>query len=568
MTTLESTTERLTDALRRLAVEAADVFEELLRAGAELPFDLEASKSDDSPLPMYSYAPLTGEFIERNLAEVRRLEAFVEVREIAGEDAAIGFMVGLWDGRTEFEIAGDRLQGAIQGVLSTISTDQGEGTPAGEIIVALVGFHMPKDELTLDGVQIVRADSIGDLPLDAIEATRSGPGRKSGFIARVSCGVAAVAPAAAVADDLCRALRTLRLFRPGAVGLASHGWARRAGGWERFGTGAGRARQGGYRLTGAEAAELEQFAKTLTERGARLPALSWAASRFELGAERASLIEALSDYLLALRGLLEGGGPANTVLSARVAALACRPAEREEGRLCVERALALERKLMSGARYRPTADASPLDVIAELEELLRRLLKGLATGELSGNLRAAADESLLSHGLGVAETIRPSRSETAEWRLPDPTSDQESEGIDLSVIADANVGEIDVRRTPDDGDDVGEALGEETKETTRIIVDHVELPEIMAADSDRPSPSEDERPSTSEEDRVDWFSAGDGEVEWPAFASPRRDRNGKSERERAKPAKPSDDIRHLFPVPDATDWDVGELRYERKSKKA
>ena len=564
MTTLESTTERLTDALRRLAVEAADVFEELLASGAELPFDLEASKSDDSPLPMYSYAPLTGEFIERNLAEVRRLEAFVEVREIAGEDAAIGFMVGLWDGRTEFEIAGDRLQGAIEAVLSSISTDEGEGTPAGEIIVPLVGFHMPKNELTLDGVQIVRADSIGDLPLDAIEATRSRPGRKSGFIARVSCGVAAVAPAAAVADDLRRALRTLRLFRPGAVGLAAHGWARRAGGWERFGTGAGRARQGGYRLTGAEAAELEQFAKALTERSARLPALSWAASRFELGAERASLIEALSDYLLALRGLLEGGGPANTVLSARVAALACAPAEREEGRLCVERALALERKLMSGARYRPTADASPLDVIAELEELLRRLLKGLATGELAGNLRAAADESLLSHGLGVAETIRPSRGETAEWRLPDLTSDQESEGLDLSVIADANVGDIDVRRTTDDGDDEGEVLGEETTETTRIIVDHVELPEIMAADSDRPSMSKDDHPSTSEEDRTDWFSAGDGEVDWPAFASPRRDR--KPERERERP-KHSDTVRHLFPVPDATDWDVGELRYERKSKK-
>ena len=561
MTTLESTTERLTDALRRLAVEAADVFEELLASGAELPFDLEASKSDDSPLPMYSYAPLTGEFIERNLAEVRRLEAFVEVREIAGEDAAIGFMVGLWDGRTEFEIAGDRLQGAIEGVLSSISTDEGEGTPAGEIIVPLVGFHMPKNELTLDGVQIVRADSIGDLPLDAIEATRSRPGRKSGFIARVSCGVAAVAPAAAVADDLRRALRTLRLFRPGAVGLAAHGWARRAGGWERFGTGAGRARQGGYRLTGAEAAELEQFAKALTERSARLPALSWAASRFELGAERASLIEALSDYLLALRGLLEGGGPANTVLSARVAALACAPAEREEGRLCVERALALERKLMSGARYRPTADASPLDVIAELEELLRRLLKGLATGELAGNLRAAADESLLSHGLGVAETIRPSRGETAEWRLPDLTSDQESEGLDISVIADANVGDIDVRRTTDDGDDEGEVLGEETTETTRIIVDHVELPEIMAADSDRPSMSKDDHPSTSEEDRTDWFSAGDGEVDWPAFASPRRDR--KPERERERP-KHSDTVRHLFPVPDATDWDVGELRYERQ----
>jgi hypothetical protein len=569
VTTLETTSERLEEALRRLAVEAADVFEDLLKAGAELPFDLEASESDQSPLPMYSYTPLTGEFIERNLAEVRRLEAFVEVREIAGEEAAIGFMVGLWDGRTEFDVAGDRLQGAIQGVLSMITSEEGEGTPAGEIIVPLVGFHMPRDELTLDGVEIVRADSIPDLPLDAVEATRSGPGRKSGFIAKISCGVAAVAPAAAVADDLRRALRTLRLFRPGAVGLAAHGWARHAGGWERFGTGAGRARQGGYRLTGGETAELEQFAKRLTERGARLPALAWAASRFELGAERASLIEALSDYLLALRGLLEGGGPAHTGLSARVAALACRPQEREAGRLCVERALALERKLMSGARYRPVPDASPLEVIAELEELLRRLLKGLATGELDGDLRAAADDRLLSHGLGVAETIRPSHGETAEWRLPDLTDDEGSEGLDLSEIADGHLGEIDVRRTADDPEP-GEALGEETKETTRIIVDHVELPEIVTADGDRPSTPEDEHPTSPELDRADWFSAGDGEVEWPAFAAPRRDRSDKPKRERDRErdrSKHSDTVRHLFPVPDATDWDVGELRYDSPRKR-
>ena len=129
VTTLESTTERLEEALRRLAVEAADLFEELLASGAEMPFDLEPT--DDGPLPMYSYAPLTGQFIERHLAELRRLEAFVEVREIAGEEAAIGFMVGLWEGKTEFDIAGDRLQGAIDAVLSTIHSDSDEATPAG-----------------------------------------------------------------------------------------------------------------------------------------------------------------------------------------------------------------------------------------------------------------------------------------------------------------------------------------------------------------------------------------------------------------------------------------------------
>src|SRR5262249_32365394 len=170
----------------------------------------------EGPLPMYSYAPLTGQFIERHLAELRRLEAFVEVREIAGEEAAIGFMIGLWEGKTEFDVAGDRLQGAINGVLATISSDSDEGTPPGEVMVPLIGFHMPKDEIELDGVRIVRADLVDDAPVDAVEDTRSGGRGKPGFLACVSCGLAAVSPAAAVADDLRRALRTLRLYRPGS----------------------------------------------------------------------------------------------------------------------------------------------------------------------------------------------------------------------------------------------------------------------------------------------------------------------------------------------------------------
>ena len=570
MTTLESTTERLEEALRRLAVEAADLFEELLASGAELPFDLEPT--DDGPLPMYSYAPLTGQFIEAHLAELRRLEAFVEVREIAGEEAAIGFLIGLWEGKSEFDVAGDRLRGAIDGVLAMVSSDSDEATPAGEVIVPLIGFHMPKDEIELDGVRIMRADLVPDAPVDAVDATRSGGRGKPGFLASLTCGLASVAPAAVVADDLRRVLRTLRLFRPGSVGLAAHGWAKRSGGWERFGTGVGRPRQGGYRLTGNEVAELENFSRTLAESGSRLPSLEWAASRFELGAERSSLIEALSDYLLALRGLLEGGGPARTSLSARVAALACEPPEREQGRISVERAMAIERKLMSGSRYRPVAGASPLDVIAQIEELLRRLLKGLATGELSGDLRVAADEILLSGGLAATHTEGPSLGETAEWRLPDPTPD---DALDLAAIADGNIGEgeIEVRRTaaeetgpePNHSGDLSVRRGEEDRPpTTRIVVDDVELPRLMHPESDQRAAPE---PGTVEsrhgdQARADWFSAPGGEVDWPAFASPRRPRDREREREPSK-----DRVRYLFPVPDATDWTVGELRYERKKSR-
>ena len=101
---------------------------------------------------------------------------------------------------------------------------------------------------------------------------------------------------------------------------------------------------------------------------------------------------------------------------------------------------------MSGGRYKPVAGASPLDVIAEVEELLRRLLKGMATGELGGDLRVAADEILLSEGLSGIHFDSPGIGATAEWRLPEPRPD---EALDLTAISDANLGEaeIEVRRT-------------------------------------------------------------------------------------------------------------------------
>ena len=123
-------------------------------------------------------------------------------------------------GRSEFAINDDRLRGAVDGVLASLPGSSRSST-AGEVVVPLIGFHMPAEEIELDGVRIVRADSIDDLPTDAVDATRSGRHGRPGFVAVLSCGTAPVAPAAAVADDLRRALRAMRLFKAGAVGVCS-----------------------------------------------------------------------------------------------------------------------------------------------------------------------------------------------------------------------------------------------------------------------------------------------------------------------------------------------------------
>jgi len=539
---LQDPNERLIATLRRLAADAAELFDELLLSGAELPFEIEPTEGD-GPLPMYQYVPRTGEFIRRHTAELRRLPSFVEVRELAGEETAIGFLVGLWDGRGEFDLPEDRVRGAIDGVLATLSPS-GTDSPAGELIVPLIGFHMPGDEIELDGVQIVRADRIEDAPPEAIEATRPGRRGRPGFLACVRCAAPPLAPAAAVTDDLRRALRTMRLFKRGAVGIGAHGWARHAGGWQRFSTGAPRPRHGGYRLTGAEAGDLESFARILAERGPRLPALAWALSRFDLGAERDSQVEALSDYLLAIRGLLEGGGPARASLGARLAALCEGDAGRDSARICVERALALERKLMSGARFGPSLEGSPLEVIEGLEDMLRHILRGMATGELGGDLRLTADEILLADGLRVGEVAPEQPSETAEWSLPEiPDAEIEiratREGDDRDVPAQGTEDSIEGEGVPDPSE----------RETTGMIAPKRELQSSMAVER---NPFH----SAGEERARDWFAATGGEPEWPAFANPRREN-------RARRGEAIERVRHLFPVPETTDWDVGELRYER-----
>ena len=129
--------------------------------------------------------------------------------------------------------------------------------------------------------------------------------------------------------------------------------------------------------------------------------------------ERGSLIEALSDYLLAMRGLLEGGGPAKTAMSARVAALACEPHEREQGRVTVERALAIERKPSGGgAAAGGRRFASGRD-----RRAWRSCFGGFSRAWPPGSWRrpAAADEALLSDGLAATYVGSLHRELNGQW---------------------------------------------------------------------------------------------------------------------------------------------------------
>ena len=149
----------------------------------------------------------------------------------------------------------------------------------------------------------------------------------------------------------------------------------------------------------------------------RVGRLRRALLRFEAGLDRRGAIDALNDHLLALRFLLEGEGPAGVGLPMRVAALTSDADGRTESKHVIEQAIALERELWSGETARIEGSAGPSEIAAQVEELLRTILRRGVVGELGTDFRAAADETLLAEGLAFGEGCRASAA-----RRPSGTS--------------------------------------------------------------------------------------------------------------------------------------------------
>ena len=435
------------EAMTAMAQDAAKRFYELVTEGNEIPYVVH-EPGDGSPL--CEYEPQTARFVRDHAPALRDLDSFgsacaaLEIANLAGpyldsagiaapddprkrsELASVVFLARLWQDSTDFSLEGPRLD-------ETIAELEAGGEPAVdeiEVIVQLRGLQMPIERLELATATIVRSDTV-EIPPEARASEGAGAaGWQPTFVAvaRISeQGEGEEAPdAGARAVGAFRALvTTLRLFRSGGVGLGPHAWARGANDrWRRIATGEGRPRPGGYVLAEDELSDLVALSRSLanrstpfgrpaTSRPGFAGALARSISRYELGLERAAALEALSDYLLALRFVLEGGGPADLGLSMRVAALCAEPDERDATKAVVDRALALERELWTGEPA--AAGEAPAAVTAQVEELARAILKDAACGHLGTDLRATADEILLADGLRIGEGDAAQRGETAEW---------------------------------------------------------------------------------------------------------------------------------------------------------
>jgi hypothetical protein len=534
----------LNEALRRLAAEAATRFTTLVASGDQIPFDV-AEQAGPGEVFFHSYVPLTARYVRERESELRSLPAFEPGRDAValagvaapyleqrGEDVPAEpgeraarlltiFMASLWDGCTEFSLDRDRLESA----LTVLDAEAGDVDEADVIVVPIAGLQMPVARLQLPhGAQLVRADSF-EAPIEAMRS--EGMGRAAWepqFLAIAEQGEGADSAAAAL-HQLGELISVMRLFKGGGVGLGPHAFAPTGeGSWRRIATGASAPRDDGYRLAEEETAQLVEFAETLEARPDPAGPLAWAVGRFELGCERPSAVEGLSDHLLALRAVLDGQGPVGASLPMRAAALiADGSTDRLVARERVEAALELERAQMSGARAKGAAELA-----AWVEECVRRILREAALGELGTDLNETADETLIATGLDAgdveiavtAQDIEPEpepapRSEPDQIPLPEPKFHRPEPTIEEEHDMDQD---------------------------TRIL---------------EPVPAAHEIRITATH-WLDEVEVGESTLDFPAIEG------DIAHRERIDTPR----VRHLFPVPKDADWEVSELKYEHYERRS
>jgi hypothetical protein len=538
----------LNEALRRLAAETATRFTMLVAGGEQIPFDVDEQAGPDEAF-FHSYVPLTARFVREREAELRSLPAFEPARNSVslagvaapyleqrgetvsadpGERAAhmlTVFMASLWDGCTEFSLDRDRLESA----LAVLDAEAGDVDEADIVVVPLVGLQMPLARLQLPhGMQLVRADNF-EAPIEAMRSEGMGRAAWEPQFLAIAEQEEGVDSAAAALQQLADLISVMRLFKAGGVGLGPYAFAPTGEGrWRRIATGAPAPRTDDYKLNEDEAAQLVELAETLEARPDPAGPLAWAVRRFELGCERPSPAEGLSDHLLALRAVLDGQGPVGASLPRRAAALiADGSTDRLGARERVEAVQELESAQMSGA-----SAESATELADWAEECVRRILREAALGELGADLNEAADETLIATGLDAGDV------EIAVV-AQDIASEPEPEPEPAPIPEPARAPHPDPTPIPEPEFHRPEPTIEEEHDMdqdTRIL---------------EPVPAEHEIRITATH-WLDEVEVEESTLDFPAI------QGDVSHRDRIDTPR----VRHLFPVPENADWEVRELKYD------
>jgi len=412
----------LTEFVEQSAVRLhADV-----QAGQEVPFEL-ASQSGRGrgAASLYCYRPLTDEFIAKRFPELRRLDSYPAAAALlegfdaldryliaSGEDPArrwargrgdaalLALLRQVFDEQTDFDLSKigqhhDRLAQALERL------DGSAFAPAGEVtlVATLHGLTIASPELQLTrGLLIAHPHALRGAPEQAVCVDGGGAEH---LLVVFSAEDSDPHTALAQGEDVLRELlRALRLFGDGRIALGSRAWTRiGSGSWDTVALGRGGRPHGMLVVTAEQEDELRGFCNLVSRRAPHANEIAWALRRYELGCERASEYEGISDHLLALRALLgapselEPHGAPDGLLAGRLAALCATPDARTALAERALKAIALEREAIAG---KAVEHAAGLELARDLADHLRALLRDVICNHLPSDLAALADELLLS----------------------------------------------------------------------------------------------------------------------------------------------------------------------------
>lgn len=419
----------LHDALRAFALESAALLREDQDGGAEIEFDLEEGSRRGGP-SLYHYRPLTAKFVADRWPRLRELPTCARAADALGAGAAAYLRVNglrgaeaepalqamlerLYEDATDLAFPEDRFERVYAEVERTLY----ERSQSATVLAALHGLEIDGDRVELgDGLALVRG-GLTDAPDEALwgggisDSLATADGRREPNVLVTlerEVGPGDPPPLDEARERFGALLRGLRLWKPGGVALAAAGWRRTGEGvWQPFELEpSGVPRGEPWVLLGDEGEDLRQFL-TAIGRAQASGSVSWSLARFEMGCGRRRESDALSDYLLALRALLERGSDiAASSLALRVAVLCAEEGDRRRVQRRVELAQALERFVMGDSPDDDYMDAigsdSPRTLVDEIERHLRALLRDVLCGYLDPDLRAVSDDLLLEQPEPVA----------------------------------------------------------------------------------------------------------------------------------------------------------------------
>lgn len=405
---------QLEAALGELIEAAAGHLQAALAAGEEVPFEVEQQSAQRGGAALYCYRPLTGKFISAHRRELEALAAHEHAAQLLGDfDGLQRYLVGVGVDPTRMASPA-RARAAIAALLEDVFAEQSDfnvrperlrealarlersaltSTSEVALVAALHGMTIASAEVALTaGLTIAKPHAIEGLP----PALAAGEDELGGHLVVVLAAedddpAQALWRGRAVLTDL---LRALRLFGDGRVTLGELAWARIGGGaWSPLALGSGGRPHGMLVVTPEQEDELRAFCNLVSRRAPVASELAWALRRFELGCDRDSYEEALSDHLAALRALLEPEGPGSGHLPGRLAALCATPQSRMALTQRIVEALALERAVIAGTA---TPHAGALALANDVADHLRALLRDVVCGHLEADLVSLADELLLA----------------------------------------------------------------------------------------------------------------------------------------------------------------------------